>query len=151
MRKIRKLSQTKPKVKRKKMVEMPSQIRPRSTKTSNVASTSKTQNMGERASQAREGEYVRVRVGLSPLEAQQREALRVCEVRHTLCSEVVSGDKMSKQREEEANQECGQGVEEAASESGDSEVESTQQRHQGQAMTESSQVSVARSLFRDRQ
>lgn len=98
--KIEKLLQTESKtskVKGKKKVEVLSQIVPNSshsTRTSNVASTSKTHtSRGEElrglgrewhASASQQGEYVGVRVGLAPLEAQQRETLQVSEVRHAL-------------------------------------------------------------------
>lgn len=98
MCKIEKLLQTQrmtSKVKGKKKVEVSSQIRPNTTRTSNVASTSKTQNIGVLATRRRElrglgrewrpsqqGEYVGVGVGLAPPEVQQREALQVYEVRH---------------------------------------------------------------------
>ena len=83
MCKIEKVSQTEPKamkVKCKKKIEVISQIRPNSTRTSNVAHTLKTQNMGELA--ARRGELhglarVKVRLG-----AQQHGGTQVYEVRH---------------------------------------------------------------------
>ena len=76
------------KVKGKKKVEVSSQIRLNTTRTSNVASTLKTQNIGILATRRRElqglghkwrplqqGEYVGVGVGLALPEVQQHEAL----------------------------------------------------------------------------
>ncbi len=130
--KIEKLSQTEPKTwkaKGKKKVEVLSP--------SNVASTSKTQNMGVLATrrqglrglgrewQASQGEYMRVRVGHAPLEAQEvnqerkqggQEANKECE---------QGGQEANKEREQggqEANQECEQGGQEGANKSCDSEV-----------------------------
>ena len=109
MCKIEKLLQTKSKtskVKHKKKDEVLSQNRPNSTRTSNVVSTSTTQNMRVLATSREEelhglgcesrapqqGEYVGVRVGPALLEARQREEARVYEVRHAQSREVVSSE-----------------------------------------------------------
>ena len=153
MCKIEKLSQTEPKtskVKRKKKVEVLSQTRPNSKRTSNIASISKRQNMGlathrgelrslrHEPPASQQGEYVGVRVGLAPLEAQQREALQVYEVCHAQCEVVSSNVKWQKpqrseQREEEGNKECEPGEEEVDQEreQGEEPEEANQECEQG--------------------
>ena len=91
MRKIEKLSQTETKTSKPKRKKPLSQIRPNLTRTSNVASTSKTQNMGVLATRRGQSGGLGRERQAAPLDAQQHEVLRAHEVRHAH-RDVVSGD-----------------------------------------------------------
>jgi hypothetical protein len=125
---MEKIAKTERKTKRRKKVEV--QSRRNSTRTSNVTSTSKTQNAGVLATHtgdSEQGECVGVRVGLPPPEARQGEARQAYEVHHAHCKVVSSNAKWQKlflhqSKRKDANKERDQGEQEAANQSRDSEV-----------------------------